>query len=89
MTRIFVSIVGFLVIQESVIGYRILGVFQPPSKSHYIVGHALMKGLADDGHDVTIISAYKQSKPINNYTEIYLEHSLDNAIKGMISIFDI
>lgn len=37
----------------------ILGIFPAPSKSHYIVGSALLKGLAGKGHDVTMISAYK------------------------------
>lgn len=56
--------------------YKILGVFPCPSKSHYHLGHALMKGLADDGHEVTIVSPYSQKEPIKNYKEILLENSV-------------
>jgi glucuronosyltransferase len=31
---------------------RILSVFQTPSKSHWILGHALLKELANSGHKV-------------------------------------
>ncbi|KAJ6649556.1 UDP-glucosyltransferase 2 [Pseudolycoriella hygida] len=55
--------------------FKILGVFPCPSRSHYSVGHALMKGLADDGHEVTMVSPFSQTKSIENYTEILLEHS--------------
>lgn len=34
-------------------GYNILGVFHTGGKSHYIVGSALMKGLAEAGHNVS------------------------------------
>lgn len=67
---------------SNVSGYKILGVFHPPARSHYIVGHALMKGLAKAGHEVTIITPFKEKHPIENYEEIYLENSLAEAIKG-------
>lgn len=58
-------------------GYRILGVFPIPSKSHYYVGQALMQGLAEHGNDVTVISPFKEKKPIKNYNEIFIENSYD------------
>lgn len=64
--------------------YKILGVFHIPAKSHYIVGHALMKGLAEQGHEVTVISAFKSPKPIENYEEIYLEHSIADTQRGNV-----
>lgn len=64
--------------------YRILGVFPHPAKSHYIVGDALMKGLAAKGHDVTMVSPHKQTKFIRNYRSIHLEKTLPEASKGMI-----
>lgn len=60
--------------------YKILGVFHPAAKSHYIVGNALMKGLAEAGHQVTILTAFKEKNPIKNYEEIFLEHSLSDAM---------
>ncbi|XP_058832777.1 UDP-glycosyltransferase UGT5-like isoform X2 [Topomyia yanbarensis] len=46
-------------------GARILG-----SKSHYIVGSALMKALAKRGHEVTVISPFPMKKPLPNYRDI-------------------
>lgn len=63
--------------------YKILGVFPFPSRSHYHVGHSLMKGLAEDGHEVTVVSAFIQNRPIENYKEILLEHSWNRFEKGV------
>lgn len=63
--------------------FRILGIFHNPSKSHFIVGEALMTGLAAKGHDVTMVSAFNHTKPIKNFRSIYLEHTVSDAIKGM------
>lgn len=60
---------------QNVIGYKFLAVLPVTSRSHYYIGHNLMKGLAEDGHEVTVISPFKQSKPIKNYNEVFLEHS--------------
>lgn len=54
-------------------GYKILGVFPTMAKSHYITGSALMKGLAEAGHEVSVISPFPQSKPIKNYRDITVE----------------
>ncbi|KAL5273667.1 UGT2A1.2 family protein [Megaselia abdita] len=50
--------------------YKILGVFPVGAKSHYIIGQSLMKGLAEKGHEVTVISPYKESSPIANYRTV-------------------
>lgn len=41
-----------------------------------------MKGLAADGHDVTMISPFKEKNPIPNYNEVYLDGIYDDAAKG-------
>lgn len=51
-------------------GYKILGVFPTMSKSHYISGGALMKGLAAAGHEVTVISPFPQAKPVENFRDL-------------------
>lgn len=58
-------------------GYRILGVFPIPSKSHYYVGQALMQGLVERGHEVTVISPFKVKHKIKNYSEVFIENSYD------------
>lgn len=80
--QIFVQIALCSIIISNVNSYEILGVFHIPAKSHYIAGHALMKGLAEQGHSVTVISAFKSPNPIKNYQEIYLEHSVNDTQKG-------
>ncbi|XP_055537421.1 UDP-glycosyltransferase UGT5-like isoform X2 [Wyeomyia smithii] len=66
----------FLVIISGVFWYprietaKILGVFPTASKSHYIVGSALMKALAEKGHEVTVISPFPQSNPLENFRDI-------------------
>ncbi|XP_062541390.1 uncharacterized protein LOC134209418 [Armigeres subalbatus] len=52
---------------------RILGVFPTPSKSHWILGSALLKELALDGHEVTDVSPFKLAKPPANYHHVEIE----------------
>lgn len=42
---------------------RILVVFPMPAPSHYILGNSLARGLAEAGHDVTMISAFEEKNP--------------------------
>uniref|UniRef100_A0A182QGW8 UDP-glucuronosyltransferase n=1 Tax=Anopheles farauti TaxID=69004 RepID=A0A182QGW8_9DIPT len=50
--------------------YRILGINTSPSRSHVIVQDALMKELARRGHQVTMVSPYKEPEQIANYRKI-------------------
>lgn len=68
-------------------GLEVLTVFPMSSRSHYIVGHALARGLAEAGHEVTMISPFQQSKPIPNYKEIVLEGMLESLFKGMMLFY--
>lgn len=45
-----------------------------------------MKGLAADGHDVTIISPFKEDKPIPNYNEIYLDGVYEKITRGKFDL---
>lgn len=56
-------------------GYKILVALPAASVSHYQFGSALSRGLANAGHEVTVISPYKDPNPPPNYTEVYLEHT--------------
>uniref|UniRef100_A0A7G3B2C7 Putative udp-glucoronosyl and udp-glucosyl transferase n=1 Tax=Lutzomyia longipalpis TaxID=7200 RepID=A0A7G3B2C7_LUTLO len=58
---------------ENASGYNILGIFHTGGKSHYILATALMKELASQGHNVTIVAPYKLPKPVENLREIVLE----------------
>lgn len=56
-------------------GYKILGIFPVATPSHYSLGHTLLKSLAEEGHEVTMVGPFKSKTPIKNYKEVYLEHS--------------
>lgn len=49
---------------------KILCIFPSPSRSHVLVGQALLKGLAQRGHEVTMVSPFKLSKPVKNYRDV-------------------
>lgn len=63
--------------------------FPTPSKSHYFVGISLMKGLAEKGHEVTLLAPFEEKQPIKNLKTIHLKevfdyyegHFLNNLIK--------
>lgn len=71
------------------ISYKFLAVLPITSRSHYYIGHSLMKGLADEGHEVTVISPFKQNKPIKNYKEVFLEHAWEMSRKSNETILRI
>ncbi|XP_038117139.1 UDP-glycosyltransferase UGT4 [Culex quinquefasciatus] len=52
---------------------KILGIFPTPSKSHWILGSALMRELALDGHEVTDVSPFKLPNAPTNYRHVELE----------------
>lgn len=72
----------------NVSSYKILGVFPFAASSHYIVGSALMKGLAEKGHDVTIIAAFKEKSPIKNFKTVLIPEALE-AMEGKSDIINI
>ena len=53
--------------------YKILVAYPSFSKSHLVIVNALTKGLAEDGHNVTVISSFPQKVKIPNHRDIYLE----------------
>ncbi|XP_023293682.2 UDP-glycosyltransferase UGT5-like [Lucilia cuprina] len=66
---LFMSIYSAVVVDS----YKYLGVLHTGAKSHFIVGSALMKALAQKGHEVYVISPFPQKKPIKNYHDVPLE----------------
>lgn len=69
---------------QNVIGYKFLAVLPITSRSHFYIGQNLMKGLADEGHEVTVISPFKVNKPIANYHEVFLENSWEMSRKSIV-----
>lgn len=71
--RVFHFVVALFVLLTGVKCAKILGVFHMPSPSHYMSCSALMKILAEKGHDVTVVAAFKEKDPPKNYKQIYLD----------------
>lgn len=57
--------------------------FTLPSRSHHIMGKALMQGLIADGHEVTMISPYEEKNSFENFTEIHLDGVIEQMSSGM------
>ncbi|KAJ8918831.1 hypothetical protein NQ315_011117 [Exocentrus adspersus] len=53
---------------------KILLVFPFPSPSHYILGSSLARGLAEAGHDITMVSPFHEANPPRNsvYKDVVL-----------------
>ncbi|CAB0041466.1 unnamed protein product [Trichogramma brassicae] len=64
-------------------GLRILGIFPLQGKSHFIMGEALMRGLAAKGHRVDVYSHFPLKKPIPNYTDYSLAGTLPALANNM------
>lgn len=55
---------------------KILGVFPIAAASHFSIGSSLMKGLAEKGHDITLIAAYKDKSPIPKYKTVFVSEAV-------------
>lgn len=67
-------------------GSRILFVFPTPSKSQMVIGESLMKLLAQNDHEVTVVSLFPLEKPLKNYRDvkIHFNGSLDEIFQKVI-----
>lgn len=63
------TLVGFCLNAD---GAKILGIFHMCGPSHYLAGSSLMKILAAKGHNVTIIAAFSEKNPPENYNQVVL-----------------
>lgn len=66
---------------------RILGLFPHPGLSHFHFFHPIMRGLAEKGHDVTVISHFPDNNAPQNYKDVVLPKTdtLTNAIDLTVS----
>ncbi|KAJ9601562.1 hypothetical protein L9F63_000305 [Diploptera punctata] len=59
---------------------KILAIFPFQSRSHMIMGSALMKELANRGHQVTMISHFPEKEKIANYTDIQIKTTMVDVL---------
>lgn len=57
-------------------GAKILSVFGYPGPSQYIMASALLKALAERGHEVTSLSTFPQKTPVKNFRDIVIEENV-------------
>ncbi|XP_036346705.1 UDP-glucosyltransferase 2-like, partial [Rhagoletis pomonella] len=62
---------------------KILGLFPHPGYSHFRFFHPIMRGLAEKGHDVTVISHFPDENPPQQYRDLPLtgQKILTNSIE--------
>jgi hypothetical protein len=70
-------------------GYKILAIFPFGSVSHYAIGEATMKAIAGAGHEVTMISAMKTKKPLENFREMTVKDPATELLKGLIESIEV
>lgn len=72
LTASLTAAVAILFLIESTNGLRILGLFPHPGASHFHFFHPVMRGLAEAGHDVTVVSHFPDHNPPKNYKDLQL-----------------
>ncbi|CAG9834236.1 unnamed protein product [Diabrotica balteata] len=65
----------FLTVTKDAHAYKILGVFPMAAPSHYFLGSQIMMGLAEAGHDVTMLTVFEEKNPPKNgkYNQIVMK----------------
>lgn len=63
-------------------GLKILGILPLASKSHWAIGHNIIKALVDAGHEATVFTPYPMKNPIENYHEIDISEFARKIEKG-------
>lgn len=56
-------------------GFKILGLFPHPAISHYQFFKPILRGLAEAGHDVTVVSHFPDKSPPAHYRDIVMHSS--------------
>ncbi|XP_011193314.2 UDP-glucosyltransferase 2-like [Zeugodacus cucurbitae] len=65
---------------------NILAIFPFPGPSQYICVQAYLKALAARGHEVTVISAFPQKKPLRNFRDISIEEVLNGYEETIVNV---
>lgn len=64
------SLILILSLTFQVDGLKVLAVLPILTKSHWIIGHEIVKSLVDAGHKATVLSPYPLKERIPNYEEV-------------------
>lgn len=86
--RALLPVIWMLVLQCSLPtnALRILGLFPHPAISHFRFFEPILRGLADAGHDMTVVGLFKYENAPANYKDISMPGEiLTNAIGLQVS----
>ena len=66
---------------------KILGLFPHPGVSHFHFFHPILRGLAERGHEVTVVSHFPDKSPPIGYQDIPLtgRETLSNSVDLKVS----
>lgn len=76
-------VLGVLAGDQLAVGYRILGVFPLPGKSHFVMMEQILLRLARMGHQVDVYNHFPQKEPVPNYTDISLVGTSESVVNNM------
>lgn len=88
ITKTFLPILAIIaIVSQYGEALRVLGLFPHLSLSHFEFFHPIMRGLADAGHNVTVVSFFPDSDAPANYEDLLLkdEPLLTNSIDLKVS----
>lgn len=70
-------LIALLFVPTGVNSYKILGISFSSIKSHFIFFNSLMRGLAEDGNNVTFITPFQPYNPHKSLRHIRFEFPID------------
>lgn len=73
---------------KSASSLKVLGLFPHPGVSHFHFFHPIMRGLAEAGHDVTVVSHFPDKNAPPNYKDLKLSDTnlLMNSVDLEVSL---
>lgn len=87
--QLYVHLIATLMLLVSALNaHRILGLFPHNGISHFQFFHPIMTALAEAGHEVTVVSHFPNTKPVENYKDEPLigKHDLKNFVSLDVSL---
>ncbi|GLH05010.1 UDP-glucuronosyltransferase 1-1 [Gryllus bimaculatus] len=81
-----ISILLFL--GTSVETAKILAIFSVPARSHVGAYQPLMEELARRGHEMTVVTPFPRTKPLENYNEIIIEDTFPSRDSSEMNLFE-
>ncbi len=80
--KVVLSILVMTMVIPQSSSLRVLGLFPHPGISHFNFFHPIMLGLAEVGHDVTVVSHFPYDRAPSNYKDLIIggEEPMVNSV---------